>query len=57
MHRNPVKRRLVDSPEQWKWSSFRSYLYGEKGLVRVNFQDWSLQIAHPPPQKFSDSAA
>lgn len=24
MHRNPVKRGLVDRPEQWKWSSFRS---------------------------------
>src|SRR6184192_294482 len=23
MHRNPVKRGLVESPEQWAWSSFR----------------------------------
>jgi putative transposase len=22
-HRNPLKRRLVKSPEQWRWSSFR----------------------------------
>jgi putative transposase len=26
--RNPVERGLVSSPEQWRWSSFRWYLYG-----------------------------
>ena len=36
MHRNPVKRGLVESPEQWRWSSYRSYLLGEPGLVQVN---------------------
>jgi putative transposase len=36
MHRNPVKRELVQQPEQWTWSSFRDYKYGETGLVRVN---------------------
>ena len=36
MHRNPVKRGLVDSPEQWRWSSFRHYLYGESGAVVVD---------------------
>ena len=36
MHRNPVKRGLVNEPEQWPWSSFRSYLYGETGPVKVN---------------------
>src|SRR5271169_2016312 len=25
MHRNPVKQGLVESPEQWRWSSYRSY--------------------------------
>jgi len=39
IHRNPVKRGLVSSPEQWKWSSFRFYLSGEPGLVRVNDTD------------------
>jgi REP element-mobilizing transposase RayT len=39
MHRNPVKRRLVESPEQWPWSSFRFYLYGEAGPVRINDTD------------------
>jgi len=40
MHRNPVKRGLVESPEQWRWSSYRFYLLGEAGLVRVN-QGWT----------------
>jgi putative transposase len=39
MHRNPVKCGLVDAPEQWSWSSFRFYLYGERGLVEVNDTD------------------
>ncbi len=37
-HRNPVKRGLVEELDQWKWSSFRSYFYGERGVVRVNYQ-------------------
>ena len=36
MHRNPVKRGLVAEPEQWAWSSFRHYAYGEAGWVLVN---------------------
>ena len=31
MHRNPVKRGLVASPELWRWSSFRAYFLGEAG--------------------------
>ena len=44
MHRNPMKRGLVESPEQWAWSSFWGYAYGERGAVRVNFQEWELKI-------------
>ena len=40
MHRNPVKRGLVESPEQWRWSSYRFYLLDEAGAVRVN-QGWA----------------
>ncbi len=36
IHRNPVTRGLVRSPEQWRWSSFRAYAFGEKGIVAVN---------------------
>jgi putative transposase len=52
MHRNPVKRGLVEQPEQWKWSSFREYCYGEPGIVRVNFQEWVQEIERCPVQKF-----
>ena len=31
MHRNPVARGLVLEPDQWAWSSFRHYAYGESG--------------------------
>jgi putative transposase len=40
MHRNPVKRGLVTEPEQWAWSSFRAYRYGETRGVQVN--DWEV---------------
>src|SRR5208283_5070576 len=36
MHRNPVQRGLVPKPEEWPWSSFRHYAYGESGPVLVN---------------------
>ena len=52
MHRNPVKRGLVEQPEQWPWSSFRAYLYGETGPVRVRFQEWGLEIKPRPAQSF-----
>lgn len=36
MHRNPVKRGLVESPELWAWSSYRYYLLEEAGAVQLN---------------------
>ena len=36
MHRNPVQRGLVLKPEEWLWSSFRHYAYGERGPLLVN---------------------
>jgi len=36
MHRNPVQGGLVLKPEEWLWSSFRHYAYGERGPVLVN---------------------
>ena len=39
IHRNPVKRGLVEGPDQWRWSSFRAYAFGEPGPIVVN--DWS----------------
>ena len=50
LHRNPVKRGLVEAPEQWRWSSFRAYAYQETGAVRVN--EWGT-----PELKFGETAA
>jgi len=35
LHRNPVKRGLVERPEDWRWSSFRHYLTGEDAGVEI----------------------
>jgi len=40
MHRNPVKRGLASSPEEWGWSSYRFYLLEEAGPVRAN-EGWA----------------
>ena len=53
IHRNPVKRGLVSEADQWEWSSFRSYAYGEPGRVRINFQEWPLEIKLLKCQTFS----
>jgi putative transposase len=34
-HANPMKRGLVDKPEDWLWSSYRYYLAGEQGRVKI----------------------
>jgi REP element-mobilizing transposase RayT len=39
IHRNPVKRGQIETPDQWRWSSFRAYAFDETGPVVVN--DWS----------------
>lgn len=35
IHRNPVKRGLVEKPEQWPWTSYRNYSTGEVGIVEI----------------------
>ena len=35
IHRNPVKRGLVENPEDWRWSSFRHYAMAEVGTVEI----------------------
>ena len=46
---------LISEPDQWRWSSFWSYAFGERGAVRVNFQEWPLQIKKQPRQTFGES--
>ena len=56
MHRNPVQRGLVSSPELWRWSSYRAFAFLEKGIVKLNWQEDSTEkaraadslSAHPP---------
>ena len=48
IHRNPVKRGLVESPELWRWSSFRWYCYGEVGPVRINDTEILVMRIRPP---------
>ena len=40
IHRNPVKRGLVASPEQWKWSSYRHYALRETDMVEIE-SEWT----------------
>jgi putative transposase len=48
MHRNPMTRGLVASPELWRWSSFRAYFLGEAGPVLVNGWDVLRMKIRPP---------
>ena len=52
IHRNPVTRGLVEEPDQWRWSRFRAYFYGEQGVVKVNFQEWKLEMKRRPAETF-----
>jgi hypothetical protein len=38
IHRNPVKRGLVEKPEDWRWSSFRHHVTGEDSVVEIEPQ-------------------
>ena len=38
IHRNPVKRGLVERPEHWAWSSFRHYATAVEGVVEIESQ-------------------
>ena len=35
IHRNPVKRGLVEKPEDWPWSSYRHWSTGDPGPVEI----------------------
>jgi REP-associated tyrosine transposase len=43
IHRNPVKRGLVERPEDWLWSSFRHYATGERGVVEIE-SFWTAEL-------------
>ncbi len=47
IHRNPVKRGLVEKPEDWRWSSYRHYALDEQGIVAVESPWASYRRNHP----------
>ncbi len=40
IHKNPVKRELVDSPEKWEYSSYRFWELGEDNPNLVKDFKW-----------------
>ncbi len=46
IHRNPVKRGLVASPEQYRWSSFDHYATGIRGEVEIE-SEWTARLRGP----------
>ena len=47
IHRNPVKRGLVENPEDWPWSSYRHYALDEQGIVAVESPWPAYKRKHP----------
>jgi len=43
IHRNPVKRGLVAGPEEYRWSSYRHYWTGERGVVEIE-SEWTARV-------------
>jgi putative transposase len=41
IHRNPVKRGLVEKSEDYRWTSFRHYATGEVGAVEIE-SEWTV---------------
>ena len=47
IHRNPVRRGLVEKPEDWPWSSYRHYATREQGLVEIE-SPWTAYLREHP---------
>jgi putative transposase len=52
MHRNPVKRGLVERSEDWPWSSFRHYQTGERGAVEIESMWTAARRGYELPEGF-----
>ena len=39
LHRNPVRAGLVESPEEYPYSSYRSYVCGDESLIQID-KEW-----------------
>jgi len=52
IHRNPVERGLVESPEDWPWSSYHHYQTTELGRVEIESEwTWNLRARSNPDSK------
>ena len=52
MHRNPVRRGLVEKPEEWLWSGFRHYATGQLGVVEIESQWTAFRRGNQLPEHF-----
>jgi len=50
IHRNPVKRGLVEKPEDWPWSSFRHDATEVQGTVEIESQWTAFRRGNQLPQ-------
>ena len=46
IHRNPVKRGLVASAGQYRWSSFNHYATGIRGVIEIE-SEWTASLRGP----------
>jgi putative transposase len=57
MHMNPLKRKLVDHPKDWPWSSFSFYSTLKHGLIRVDpINEGAARERIPNPRKSKGTA-
>jgi len=47
IHRNPVKRGLVERPENYRWSSYIHYATGVRGTVEIE-SEWTARWRQAP---------
>jgi hypothetical protein len=47
-HSNPVKRRLVKSAQDWRWSSFRWLVLGKRENEPLPVDDWDETLLNAP---------
>ncbi len=50
IHNNPVKARLVEKPEQYRWSSYTSYLFSDKPEAKMVETKFILSIFANDPK-------
>ena len=48
IHRNPVRRGLVNEPAEWKWSSFRHYALRDVLPVEIE-SEWTARDRETQP--------